>query len=138
MHRLDPEIARSLDFLRANENLLLAVLFGSAAHGTQTTGSDIDIAVYPGRALTSNGRYQIAGEIAMATGRAVDLIDLSDADGGLLRQILRGGIILFSKHPAILGFLTERLLEWQEDFEPQLNALLESRLNRFTSPAHGS
>jgi hypothetical protein len=30
------------------------------------------------------------------------------------------------------------LLDWQEDLEPQLNALLETRLQRFTPPRHGS
>jgi hypothetical protein len=28
-------------------------------------------------------------------------------------------------------------LAWQEDFEPQLNKLLDARIRRFTAPLHG-
>ena len=138
MRPADPIIARTLDFLRKDQNLLLVIVFGSAASGSQNSRSDIDVAVYPRKKITAGQRHQISAEIATATGRTVDLVDLSDADGGLLRQILRNGRMLFSKRPAILGFLTERMLAWQEDFEPQLNHMLASRINRFTAPVHGS
>jgi predicted nucleotidyltransferase len=132
------EIARSLGFLADDPDLLLAMIFGSMAVGDFRPDSDIDVAVYPKRKLSSFQRQKLADQIACATGRTVDLVDLTDAEGALLRQILRKGKIVFSKQPGIMGRLSERLLVWQEDFEPQLNALLESRLQRFISPVHGS
>ena len=132
------QLADLLDFLSDDPDLLLAIVFGSIANGCQRPDSDIDVAVYPRTKLQGCKRQLLVDEIAIATGRAVDLIDLSHVDGSLLRQILRTGKVIFSKEPGLLGTLSERLLDWQEDFEPQLNALLETRLQHFTSPLHGS
>jgi predicted nucleotidyltransferase len=131
-------MARSLDFLSRDPDLLLGMVFGSTADGSHRPDSDIDVAVYARNKMDRRKRQQLADDIAVATGRTVDLIDLAHVDGALLRQILRTGKVIFSKKPGMLGTLSERLLDWQEDFEPQLNALLESRLQRFTTPIHGS
>lgn len=138
MEITDSRTAHLLDFLSDDPDLLLAMVFGSTANGNARPDSDIDVAVYPRKNLTSCKRQLLADEIACATGRAVDLVDLTEVDGALLRQVLRSGKVLFSKEPGTLGTLSERLLDWQEDFEPQLNALLESRLQRFIASVHGS
>lgn len=138
MNLAQPEIAQSLDFLADDPNLELAMVFGSVAAGDPRPDSDIDVAVYPKRKLSGHQRQKLADQIACAIGRTVDLVDLTDTDGALLRLILRKGKIVFSKQPGIHGLLSERLLGWQEDFEPQLNALLATRLQRFTSAVHGS
>jgi len=132
------EIAQTLDFLADNPDLLLVVIFGSTANDSQRPDSDIDVAFFAKKRYSSRQRQQLVDQIACATGRTVDLVDLSDVDGALLRQILHSGRVIFSKQPGITGILTERLLGWQEDFEPQLNALLESRLQRFIHPAYGT
>jgi predicted nucleotidyltransferase len=131
-------IGHSLDFLAEEPDLLLAIIFGSAADGSQRPDSDLDLAVYCRSHMGPFLRQKLSDDIAVKTGRTVDLIDLSKANGALLRQVLRSGQVLFVKSPGILGTLTERLLAWQEDFEPQLNGLLQSRLERFTSSVHGS
>jgi predicted nucleotidyltransferase len=127
-----------LAFLAEDPELLLAMVFGSMADGSQRSDSDIDVAVYARHQMDPRKRQQLADEIAVATGRTVDLIDLRNVDGALLRRILDRGQIVFSKEPSTLGILTEGLLDWQENFEPQLNELLATRLRRFTSPLHGS
>jgi len=138
MEMAQSSITRALDFLAADPDLLLAMVFGSIADGNPQIGSDIDVAVYPKKKLSSQQRQKLSDQIACATGRTVDLVDLTDADGALLRQILRKGRIVFSKQPSVLGHLSERLLGWQEDFEPQLNAMLEARLQLFITPVHGA
>lgn len=138
MERAQSSIARALDFLADDPDLLLVMIFGSMADGNPQIGSDIDVAVYPKKKLSSQQRQKISDQIACATGRTVDLVDLTDADGALLRQILRKGRIVFSKQTGVLGHLSERLLGWQEDFEPQLNAMLETRLQLFITPTHGA
>ena len=132
------EMINGLAFLNEDPDLLLGVVFGSGASGKFRPDSDIDVAVYPVTPMNQNKRQQIADNIAAATGRSVDLIDLSTANGALLRQILRTGLLLFSKNPGILGILSERMLDWQEDFEPQLNKLLDTRIQHFTASLHGS
>lgn len=138
MEMAQSSIARALDFLADDPDLLLVMIFGSMADGNPQIGSDIDVAVYPKKKLSSQQRQKISDQIACATGRTVDLVDLTDADGALLRQILRKGRIVFSKQTGVLGHLSERLLGWQEDFEPQLNAMLETRLQLFITPTHGA
>jgi len=127
-----------LAFLANDPDLEMAMIFGSTVSGNAKPDSDIDVAVYPRQPLDHQAVQRLSDQIALATGRPVDVVDLSSSDGALLRQILRSGKVLFSKHPGILGILAERLLAWQEDFEPALNALLAARLKRFTSPLHGS
>jgi predicted nucleotidyltransferase len=132
------EISQTLDFLAEDPDLRLAIVFGSIADGSHRPDSDIDVAVYARNKMDPRKRQQLSDDIAAATGRTVDLIDLHSVDGALLRQILHSGRIVFSKEPSTLGILSERLLDWQENFEPQLNNLLITRLRRFTSPIHGS
>jgi len=131
-------VPHSLDFLAKDPDLMLAMVFGSTADGSHRPDSDIDIAVYTRKTMDRRKREQLADDIAVATGRTVDLIDLRTVDGALLRQILYTGQVVLSKAPSLLGILSERLLDWQENFEPQLNELLATRLRRFTSPIHGS
>ena len=97
MESTHSQAAHQLDFLSDDPDLLLAMVFGSTADGSQRPDSDIDVAVYPGKKLESRKRQLLVDEIAIATGRAVDLIDLTHVDGALLRQILRSGKIVFSK-----------------------------------------
>ena len=132
------ELHENLTFLENDPNLDLSIIFGSVATGRARPHSDIDVAVYPSQPLDHFALQDLSDRIALATGRPVDLVDLSRSDGALLRQILRTGKVLFSTRPGILGILAERLLVWQEDFEPALKAMLAARLKRFTSPLHGS
>ncbi len=128
----------TLAFLIADPNLDLAIIFGSMATGRARPHSDIDVAVYPRQPFDHNALQDLSDRIALATGRPVDLVDLSRSEGALLRQILRTGRVLFTKRPGILGTLHERLLVWQEDFEPALKAMLSARLKRYTLTPHGS
>lgn len=128
----------SLDFLSQDPDLSLAIVFGSTATGKSRPDSDIAVAVYPKAPLNTWKRQQVADDIAMATGRPVDLIDMTTAEGALLRQILHTGVVLFSKEPGLFGTLLEQLLDWQEDFEPQLDQLFETRLRRFMTSPNGS
>jgi predicted nucleotidyltransferase len=134
----DSSMQETLRFLVDDPELQFVVIFGSTVVGRQQPDSDIDVAVYPVRALDHRKRQQLIDAIALATGRPVDLIDLSTAGGALLRSILRTGKVLVCKNQAIPGILAERLLDWQEDFEPQLNRMLETRIRRFAPPIHGS
>ena len=103
MEMAQSSITRALDFLADDPDLLLAMVFGSIADGNPQIGSDIDVAVYPKKKLSSQQRQKLYDQIACAAGRTVDLVDLTDADGALLRQILRKGRIVFSKQPAQSG-----------------------------------
>ena len=126
-----------LHFLASHQNLDLAILFGSMASGRSHPGSDLDIAIYPTHALSPADLAALSDQLALASGRPVDLVDLSRINGTLLRQILRKGIVIFSKKPGTLGILAERLLDWQSNFEPAYQHILAAKRRRFFANAHG-
>jgi predicted nucleotidyltransferase len=128
----------SLACLAEHEELELAIIFGSCATGRTHRDSDLDIAVFPRNPLNPAALQSLADQLAVASGRPIDLVDLTYTNGTLLRQILRHGKVLFSKRPAILGNLNERLLDWQADFEPAQRAILTAQRARFLTHDHGS
>ena len=128
----------SLSCLAQHEELDLAILFGSCARDRAHRDSDLDIAVFPRYPLNPAALQSLSDELAIASGRPIDLIDLTHTNGTLLRQILLYGKVLFAKRPAILGNLNERLIDWQADFEPAQQAILTAQRNRFLAHAHGS
>jgi predicted nucleotidyltransferase len=132
----NPSCFPDLSFLAADPSLEIAIVFGSVASGRAGRGSDIDVAVQARRPLDHQALQNLSDQIALESGRPVDVVDLAITDGCLLRQILRHGKVIFNKRPDILGMLTERLLSWQEDFEPALDAMLVARLKRFNYPGH--
>ncbi len=138
MKAIEGDSVKGLRFLADDSDLLLAIIFGSQASGKDRFDSDIDVAVYPSKALDASEQQHIADRIAVVAGRPVDLVDLSTVDGALLRQVLCTGGLLFSKQAGLLGALSERMLDWQENFEPQMQKLLDARFRRFTAPRHGS
>jgi predicted nucleotidyltransferase len=138
MKQADRKLTEQLGFLAEEPSLQLALVFGSAALDRCRFDSDIDVAVSCSNPMSTQKQEELVDKIALATGRPVDLVDLSTAGGALLRQIIRSGRIIFCKNQALPGFLTQRMLDWQEDFEPQLSALYRTRLHRFTEPIHGS
>ncbi|MFT5880461.1 MAG: putative nucleotidyltransferase [Moritella sp.] len=72
-------------------NVKLIYLFGSFASGEQHTGSDLDIAILPIKALDNLTRWQIAQELACELDIDVDLIDLNTASTVLCQQVITTG-----------------------------------------------
>lgn len=118
------------------DGLLLAVLFGSAARSTLRPDSDIDVALLLDRPLAAQELDAISDRLALATGRAVDIVDLSQANGPLLRTVLNDGVVLIEKDMEARGRLAIRLLDWQEDFYPLWKKMHEARLAQFIAPTH--
>jgi uncharacterized protein len=90
----------------------LAVVFGSAARGTENPGSDIDLGV---SWVNSSGgsASDLAVALERAAGRRVDLVTL-DASPPLLRfEIARDGIVLVEREPhAWADFRARAMIDW--------------------------
>lgn len=67
------------------------ILFGSFAKGTSHLDSDIDLAYFSKKQLSSYERFLLANELAEITGREVDLIDLKQIDTVFTMQIFSQG-----------------------------------------------
>ena len=93
------------------QGLRLAIVYGSCAKGLQRPDSDLDIAVDMGQVMTPQQHIDIISELALATGRPIDLIDLRKVGEPLLGQILKYG---------------RRIMD-SEDFVPLQQRILQER-----------
>ena len=120
------DIARIRRVLQHHAELELAILFGSLARQAARGNSDIDLAVSAGSPLSAKARIALIEELASATGRPVDLVDLTQAGEPLLGQIMTTGIRLIGGDEAHARFLTRHLIE-QADFVPCRDRILAER-----------
>jgi uncharacterized protein len=109
-----------------NRGLRLAILFGSIAAARENPESDIDIAVDCGRPLTSEEKLELINDLAFATGRPVDLIDLTTVGEPMLGQILQTGIRILGTKAHFAALLRKHLFD-SADFLPYRRRILESR-----------
>jgi len=117
--------------LEGHPEIRLALLFGSVATGRATPESDLDVAIKAERALSSLDKTALIEELAEATGRPVDLIDLATAGEPLLGQILRNGKRLTGS-PSELAKLMISHLGQQADFLPYRERILAERRRKWT------
>jgi predicted nucleotidyltransferase len=73
----------------------LIYLFGSQASNTQTSESDIDIAVLTDKKLDPIERWDIAANLANQFNSAVDLVDLLSASTVMQHEIIHNSICLY-------------------------------------------
>lgn len=112
--------------LAAAPGIELAFVFGSAARGQQRPDSDIDVAVQAHAPLTAAFKLGLIGDLAQATGRAVDLIDLRTAGEPLLGQILGHGQRVIGDGEQHARLLARHLID-AADFLPCVDRLLQAR-----------
>lgn len=104
----------------------LVILFGSLAKGNAHAQSDLDIAIDAGRRLTADEKMLLIGEIAAATGRPIDLVDMQVAGEPLLGQILQHGRRIFGSDSRYARVLSKHLFD-QADFLPYQRRILAER-----------
>lgn len=115
--------------IQSDDRIRLAVIFGSAARGTSSSQSDLDIGVLglPVRELPKT-----AVHLGRVAGREVDLVDLASAPPLLRVEIARDGVLLFAR-PTYLwaDFKGQALIDWW-DWAPlarRFGAAAMARLN---------
>jgi predicted nucleotidyltransferase len=104
----------------------LAILFGSLATGREHVESDLDLAVDAGRILTADEKLALIGELAVQTGRPVDLVDLHAIGEPLLGQILRHGKKLLGSEACYADLICRHLFD-QADYLPYRTRILAER-----------
>ena len=92
--------------------LRLVVLYGSAARGTETSASDIDIAVLGRSPLSHESEAVLAEELARATGMPrIEMKSLHRVSPLFLETVLRDGIVLYESKPGLVRALS--LYAWK-------------------------
>lgn len=120
------------DALARAAGLRLAMLFGSVARGEARADSDIDVAVLADHALSADEKISLIGDIAQATGRAVDLVDLATAGQPLVGEILRDGRRLVGSAGQLADLATRAALD-AADFLPLVQRTLKQRRLAWTA-----
>ena len=115
-----------LPVLSMHPEIRLAVLFGSTATGEERAESDLDLAVEAGMPLSVEARIALIGELAEATGRPVDLIDLRTVGEPLLGQIVVHGKRLMGDDVAYAELIRRHLFD-EADFMPYYRRVLAER-----------
>jgi len=96
--------------LRQQGKLMLAILYGSFAHGAVHARSDVDLAIHL-NAANEEEELQIIDEILMSSERDVSILRLDDEDESpfVAQQALRG-IHLVEPDPETLHRVVHRVL----------------------------
>lgn len=93
-----PLLEQLVETLRKHPNVRLAVLYGSLARGDEQAESDLDLLVRL-RRDDYRSRADLAGSLADATGRQVQIVSLAQAEEAplLLADVLRDGRVLVDR-----------------------------------------
>lgn len=104
----------------------LAILFGSMAAGQVSRDSDVDLAVAAAHPLTVDTRMALMAELAEATGRTIDLVDLHNVGTLLLGQIVKRGRRVLGTDERYAELIKRYLFE-EADFMPYYRRILSER-----------
>jgi len=115
-----------IQVLERHQAIRLALLFGSVAKGTACFDSDLDLAVGADHPLDVDETIELISDLAKATGRPVDLIDLSMVGEPLLGQIIAGGRRIVGSDTLFAELVLKHLYN-QEDFVPYQRRILKER-----------
>lgn len=127
------EIAQAiLHVLRDFPEIVVAVLFGSAASDRLSPNSDIDIGIAAQRPLPLERKLELFAALARALPREVDLVDLQEVSGLILQQALCTGVLLKST-PPVYAALMKRMWFNQADMMPNTKMILQKQAERFVN-----
>ena len=124
--KLFPQIEALSVCLKQDGDIELAILFGSMATDSYTAKSDVDLAIKKNTPLTAQQKKELIERVALITGRAVDLVDLSTVGEPLLGQIIKYGKRLLGSDSAYAELGLKHIYA-QADFVPYIKRMLKDR-----------
>ncbi len=109
----------------------IVIIFGSAVKNQLSRQSDIDIAFAQKKTASCEKKTQIYIALEKALKRDIDLIDLHQIDGHILKNILCEGDVLVKKSVHLLAFFLKKMWYNQADMMPNTRMILEKQVNGF-------
>ena len=118
-------------WLKDNNEIGLAILFGSYAKGTQTSHSDLDLAIQlvSGASLTALQKLDFIEQIGSLLLINIDLIDLNVVGQPLLSQIMKYGKLLKGDQLQYAELAIKNVNTGQ-DFLPYIKRMMAERRQR--------
>ena len=123
--------ARIAKTLNQEPELKLAIVYGSAAAGRMRPDSDVDVAVLYGNPLNLEQKMDLINRLELELKRDVDLVDLFNLSGTILKQILCKGRLVINNNTSALTRLYQRMVYNQADMMPYVIRTLMERQQRF-------
>ncbi len=127
-HNTELELAAQL--LGKDEEIVLAIVFGSISKGSSKPDSDIDIAIKTRSPLKTQHKKALIESLATLLGRPVDLVDLRTTGEPLLGQILQYGKQVKGSDSSFASLALQHLYA-NEDFMPYVHRALKERRTRW-------
>ena len=130
---MDPsvKILEIQKILESEEDIVVAILFGSLARGDEGFESDLDLGISTEGDLTPDRKMTLIEQLAAATGRPVDLVDLRNANPIIRTQILTKGRMLVKRDSGVYADLVRSMIYDNTDVMPYYNRILKERRERF-------
>lgn len=123
----DELLAKLSERLSTEGDIVIAILFGSAASGGLRPDSDLDVAILAREPLSAGRRRELTALLADLGGRPVDLIDLRTSGISVTRTALTRGKRLICRDRHALASLISRMLLDSADFLPYRERILRER-----------
>lgn len=117
------ELRRCLAGRGTGDDLAAAWLFGSVARGDDDQRSDVDVAVLYQRdppATFEGLPLRLEGELESLLGRRTEVISLNSAPVDLCARVLRDGVLLLDRNPALRIAFEVRTRNTWFDLQPVL------------------
>lgn len=102
------------------------MLFGSHAKGTTHSESDVDLAYFGGKRLSSYERFIFTSELANLAGCEVDLVDISQIDTVFTMQVFEQGVPIYILNEDAFTSQRIRAYSMYAAFSERRKSLIES------------
>ena len=112
-------------------DILIVTIFGSAVTGITRADSDIDIAVAAEGKVTFERKTDIYLALLQAFNREIDLVDLNEVNGIILKSALCSGEIVIKRSVSLLAELLKKMWYNQADMMPLTTMIMEHQIHRF-------
>jgi uncharacterized protein len=87
-----------IEVLQKETNPDFIILFGSFAKGTAREESDVDLAYFSDKQLSSYERFNLANDLALICEREVDLVDIREINTIFAMQIFENGVPIYIRN----------------------------------------
>jgi predicted nucleotidyltransferase len=119
-----------VELLSVYPEVRIAILFGSMASATNTPESDLDLALYGERRLSSELTMNLIQQLASIAKCPIDLIDMRVVGEPILGDILTKGERILGSDTDFALLLSRYLID-KADFYPYRERLLQERQERW-------
>ncbi len=117
--------------LKSFPDIYIATIFGSASKGRLKPDSDIDVAVAGDDKLDFERKAQLSYALSIALKHDIDLIDLNQVNGTILKSALCSGEVVIKLSIPVFARILKKLWYNQVDMAPHTTMIMEKQIHRF-------